>query len=116
MNKTEIKADASLIAACGLYCGACRKYLKGTCPGCRENQKASWCKNRQCCLDKGYATCAECEMDVKACKIHSNFIGKIFALLFNSDRAACIQFIKENGAEAFAREMTQRGTQTMKRK
>lgn len=116
MDKTEIKANTLNIAACGLYCGACRKFLKGSCPGCHKNEKAGWCKNRQCCLDKGYATCAECETDVKVCKIHSNFIGKIFALLFNSDRAACIRYIKENGAEAFAEEMARRGGQTMKRK
>ena len=116
MDKTEIKADASRIAACGLYCGACRKYIKGACPGCHQNEKASWCKIRQCCQNKGYATCAECEMNVKECKIHSNFIGKIFAFLFNSDRAACIRYIKENGAEAFAQEMAQRKIQTIKRK
>lgn len=27
----NIKADKQLIAACGLYCGACRKYLAGKC-------------------------------------------------------------------------------------
>lgn len=112
----EIKVDVSTIAACGLYCGACRKFLKGACPGCHKNEKAGWCKIRQCCQSKGFATCAECEMDVKACKIHSNFIGKVFALLFNSDRAACIHYIKDNGAEAFAQEMAQRKMQTMKRK
>lgn len=116
MDKTEIKADASRIAACGLYCGACRKYIKGVCPGCHQNEKASWCKIRQCCQNKGYATCAQCEMNVKECKIHSNFIGKVFAFLFNSDRAACIRYIKENGAEAFAQEMAQRKMQTIKRK
>lgn len=113
MDKTKIKTDASNIAACGLYCGACRKFLKGTCPGCHKNEKASWCKIRQCCQEKGYSTCAECEKNVKVCKTHSNLIGKLFALLFNSDRAACIQYIKENGAEAFAKEMTQRGKQTI---
>ena len=112
----EIKVNASNIAACGLYCGACRKFLKGVCPGCHKNEKAGWCKIRQCCQSKNFATCAECEMDVKACKTHSNFIGKVFAILFNSDRAACIHYIKKNGAEAFAQEMTQRKMQTMKRK
>lgn len=116
MTRTEIKADPSNIAACGLYCGACRKFLKGTCPGCHENKKASWCKIRQCCQEKKYATCAECDINVKACKTHSNLIGKIFAFLFNSDRAACIQYIKKNGANAFAEEMTQRKAQTLKRK
>ncbi len=28
------------------------------CPGCKNNEKASWCKIRQCCISKGYHTCA----------------------------------------------------------
>jgi hypothetical protein len=36
--------------------------------------------------------------------------------LFNSDRAACIRYIKEHGEQAFAKEMTQRKCQTIKRK
>ena len=31
----NIKADKAMIAVCGLYCGACRKYLMDKCPGCR---------------------------------------------------------------------------------
>ena len=42
-------------------------------------------------------------------------IGKIFAFLFNSDRAACIRYIKAYGYEAFAEEMTKRKAQTMRR-
>ena len=30
------------IAFCGLYCGACRQYLKEKCPGCRKNEKAKY--------------------------------------------------------------------------
>lgn len=112
----EISADKNNIAACGLYCGACRKFMSGKCPGCKDNEKASWCKIRQCCKSNDYRTCAECESDVTRCKIYSNFISKLFALIFNSDRPACIRYIKEHGTQAYAEEMTRRKCQTIKRK
>ena len=111
----EITINPQQIAACGLYCGACKKFLNGKCPGCKENGKASWCKIRKCCQEKGFHTCAECDKDVKECKIHNNFVGKIFAFLFNSDRAACIRYIRENGEDAFAEKMAKDQQMTMKR-
>ena len=111
----EITVDTKKIAACGLYCGACKKNRMGKCPGCHENEKASWCKIRKCCIEKGFHTCAECEMDVKDCRLHNNLIGKFFAFVFRSDRPACIRYIRENGEQAFAEEMTKRGEQTMKK-
>ncbi len=111
----EITIDAKMVAACGLYCGACKKYRMGKCPGCHKNEKASWCKIRKCCIEKGFHTCAECEMDVKDCRLHNNLIGKFFAFVFRSDRPACIRYIRENGEQAFAEEMTKRGEQTMRK-
>ena len=111
----EITVDTKNIAACGLYCGACKKYRMGKCPGCHENEKASWCKIRKCCIEKGFHTCAECEMDVKDCRLHNNLIGKFFAFVFRSDRPACIRYIRKNGEQAFAEEMTKRGEQTIKK-
>jgi len=29
----EVNMDRDLIAYCGLYCGACGKYIKGKCAG-----------------------------------------------------------------------------------
>ncbi len=112
----KIEANKKLIAACGLYCGACRKYLSDKCPGCHENKKATWCKIRSCVKGKNYHSCAECPKEVGACKIYSNLIGKIFAFIFRSDRPACISYIREHGEQAFAEEMTKRKCQTIKRK
>ena len=114
-DEIEMTNNSQQIAACGLYCGACKKFLNGKCPGCKENEKASWCKIRKCCQEKGFHTCAECDKDVKECKIHNNFVGKIFAFLFNSDRAACIRYIRENGEDAFAEKMEKDQQMTMKR-
>lgn len=85
------------------------------CPGCEANEKASWCKIRKCCEEKGLHTCAECETDIKECRFHNNLIGRFFALVFRSDRHACIRYIRENGEQAFAEEMAKQGKQTMKK-
>lgn len=111
-----IISDVKLIAACGLYCGACRKYLSGKCPGCHDNEGASWCKIRKCVADKGFRSCAECGADVAGCKTYSNLAAKIFAFIFRSDRPACIRFIKEHGEQVYADEMTKLKCQTIKKK
>lgn len=112
----SIISDVRLIARCGLYCGACRRYLQDKCQGCRLNDKASWCGIRKCVREKGLSTCAGCGTEVIDCKTYSNFIAKIFAFIFKSDRQACIRFIKEHGEQAYADEMTKRECQTFKRK
>ncbi|MBU1343752.1 MAG: DUF3795 domain-containing protein [Proteobacteria bacterium] len=113
-----IKTDINLVAKCGLYCGSCGKFQKGNCRGCLENKKASWCKVRTCCLEKNIASCADCNEfdDVMACKKYNNFMAKLFGFVFNSDRAACIDEIKEKGHEQFATQMAQNRIMTFKRK
>ncbi|OGF25952.1 hypothetical protein A2303_01325 [Candidatus Falkowbacteria bacterium RIFOXYB2_FULL_47_14] len=113
----EVKNDPSLVAFCGLYCGACKKYLTEKCPGCVKNEKASWCQVRVCCLEHGYKSCAECkEFDnVFDCAKFNNFFSKLFGFIFRSDRGACIARIKEIGLEAFAREMAEKKMQTIKK-
>lgn len=113
-----IVADTKLIAACGLYCGACRRYLNEKCPGCRENVKAAkWCKPRTCCLEKGYRSCADCKLysQVMECKDYNNFIAKIFGFIFRSNRKACIDMIKDKGYEGFAEYMAKQRLQSLKR-
>jgi hypothetical protein len=111
-------ADKNLVAFCGLYCGECKAYKKGKCPGCQKNEKATWCKIRTCCREKGICSCADCNDFTNACecKKFNNIFSKFFALVFKSDRQACIDKIKEIGYAAFAEEMTKRGAHTIKKK
>ncbi len=113
----NITADKKLIAKCGLYCGACSKFLKSSCPGCQDNIKATWCKVRSCCLEHSYGSCAECSSYAQAveCGKFNNFIARIFGFIFRSDRNACIERIKELGPESYAREMTEQQKQTIKK-
>lgn len=102
----EIIANTNLIAYCGLYCGACKKYLKGKCPGCEGNTKATWCKIKICCEDNNYKTCAECKsVGYDKCKFFNNFVARIFSFIFNSDRNKCIEYILENSIGDFAQYM-----------
>ena len=116
-NQKEIVADKNLIAYCGLYCGSCGSYMKGKCPGCKENVKATWCKTRQCCMENKLQSCADCTtIELMDCRKYNNFISKAFGYIFNSDRAACIAKIKEIGYDGFAIEMASNKRQTIKRK
>jgi len=114
----EVIADGDLVAHCGLYCGACRRYLKGRCPGCHENAKATWCKVRSCCQEHGWTSCADCEehADPNDCGLFNNVFARLFGLVFNSDRRACILRIKEVGVAPFAEEMAQKGKQSLPRR
>ncbi|MCP4673139.1 MAG: DUF3795 domain-containing protein [Desulfobacula sp.] len=114
----EITKNTQMIAKCGLYCGACPRFLKEKCNGCKDNKKASWCKLRTCCIDKNIDSCADCDefTDVMDCKKYNNFMAKIFGFIFNSNRSACISKIKEIGYDEFALQMTSNSQMTFKRK
>ena len=113
----EIVSNPELVAYCGLYCGACKAYLKERCRGCHENRRATWCKVRSCCLSNQYASCVDCEEfeDPSACKKFNNLFSKIFALVLRSDRAACIRQLRELGMEGHAQNMAEHKRQTIKR-
>jgi len=113
----KIVADKNLIAYCGLYCGACKKYLKGRCSGCHQNEGATWCKVRNCCIENSYLSCADCKefSNQSKCKMFNNFISKVFALIFRSDRQACIDLIKEKGYEHYAQKMISTEEMVIKR-
>jgi hypothetical protein len=110
-------SNPDLVAYCGLYCGACRKYLREKCPGCHDNAGAKWCKVRLCCLDNGHASCADCrEFDnPRDCKKFNNIVARMFGLLFRSDRAACIAQIRELGVQGHADKMTELRRMSVKR-
>jgi hypothetical protein len=112
----EIIADAQLVAPCGLYCGACKRYLSGGCQGCVADAKKGWCKIRSCCLENKYASCADCKIfaDCNNCKKFNNFISRIFQFIFRSDRHACIMRIKAIGCAKFAEEMAKAKLLTIK--
>ncbi len=68
-------------------------------------------------MEHGYASCAECKefSDPMSCKKFNNFISKFFALIFRSDRAACIAMIREKGYEGFAKYMAENGLQSVRK-
>jgi hypothetical protein len=117
MTVKPIVADASLVARCGLYCGACGSYLRGRCPGCAGNDRATWCKVRTCCRDHGWASCAECSehSEPKSCGKFDNFISRIFGFIFRSDRAACIAQIRKHDLARHAELMAERKAPSIRR-
>ena len=114
---TEESGNPELVAYCGLYCGACRAFLKENCKGCHENAKATWCKVRSCCASKGYASCAECATftDPRDCKLFNNPMAKLFGLIFRSDRAACIDQIRALGLAGHAQRMAEERRHTIRK-
>ena len=118
MAQREVKADKTLVAYCGLYCGACRSYLKGSCPGCHENSKASWCQIRACCAEHNYQSCADCKQypDAADCAHFKGLMPALMALLFNSNRPADVRKIRELGLDGYAAFMAERKLQTLPRR
>ena len=113
---TEIKNDPQFIAYCGLYCGACGKYLKGKCPGCKQLASPHWCKIRTCCIGQQFSSCADCSLETpNACRTFNNPISKVFQFLFGSDREKCILSIREKGAVLYAAHMAETRKQSLKK-
>ena len=116
-NDQQIIIDPQLIAFCGLYCASCGSYIKGKCPGCKENIKASWCKVRQCNIENKTLSCADCKItELMDCKKYNSFISKTFGFIMNSDRSACIRRIAEIGYSDYAAEMSSKRLQSIKRR
>jgi hypothetical protein len=113
----QVVSDSGLVAFCGLYCGGCRAYLNDKCSGCKENVKATWCKIKTCCMENKYVSCADCKdfKDVNDCKKFNNFISKIFAFVFRSNRKACIEQIQEKGKDKHTEIMASLKAHSLKR-
>jgi hypothetical protein len=114
----EIVANKNLVGKCGLYCGACKAYLKERCPGCAEAKNRGWCKVRSCCADHAWASCADCTdfSDAKECRKFHNFMSRFFGVIFRSDRPACIAAIKTMGRDAYAADMAAKKRHSIPRK
>lgn len=114
----DIVSNVELVAYCGLYFGACGFYLRDRCPGCHDNNKASWCKVRICCLEHSYSSCADCgEFENPGeCKKYNNLVSKIVGFVLRSDRAACVMQIKKMGIQGHADLMARQKKQTIKRR
>ena len=96
-----------IVAYCGLKCSDCGAYKKGRCKGCHSEKPMNKnCKIKVCTIEKNILTCAECTefTDLKDCKKLNNFISKIFALIFKSDRLGKLNHIKEIGLENYKQE------------
>jgi hypothetical protein len=114
----EVVVNQDLVSYCGLYCGACKKFINGKCPGCHENNKAGWCAVRSCNIGHNYMSCADCKEFINPvdCRKFNNFFSKFFALVFRSDRAAGVAKIKADGYRAFAAYMAAHNLQAIRRK
>lgn len=113
----EIVVDEALVSYCGLYCGSCGRYLKGSCPGCANNEKATWCKTRTCSINKGYKSCADCTVsNLRDCRTQYNFISKAFGFVFNTDRIAGLELVRAQGYSAFAQQMAEAKHMSVKRR
>lgn len=107
-NEVDITKDENLIAYCGLYCGACPRFLKGKCNGCKENNP-SWCKVKPCNLENNYTSCADCKQfdSVSDCKIFNPLLIRFGELVSRTSRKAGIQLIKDKGRTEFVNLMAE---------
>jgi len=80
----------------------------GKCAGCLENGGPPNCGIRECCREKGYRTCAECDM-LDGCKLLNAFVHKIARIVFKSDKLGNLARIRDLGVEAFVQGQIQSG-------
>ena len=96
-----------VLAYCGLVCSNCGAYRKGKCKGCHSDKPMNkGCKVKPCAMEKNYKTCADCGdfTNLKECRKLNNWISKIFAFIFRSDRIGNLCRIREIGIERFKEE------------
>jgi hypothetical protein len=97
-------APTVVVACCGLVCSDCGAYRKGRCQGCHgEKPMFRNCPVKACVKFRSFATCADCTAypDLTQCgKLH-NFISRIFAWIFRSDRVGNLNRIRQLGLEPF---------------
>ena len=99
--------DEKIIACCGLICSDCGAFKRNKCDGCHYDKPLSAnCKVKPCVISQGFATCADCKEfeNLRDCKKLNNFISKIFAFIFRSDRLGNLQTIRQTGLEDFKKQ------------
>ena len=109
-NGSESTNDVGLVSRCGLYCGLCKKFIKGVCMGCTvETSAPAWCEVKPCTIERELRSCAECTEfpNVKSCKKLYPFKYKFGELIAGMSRGAGIEMIRKEGYEGFVRFMTE---------
>lgn len=105
-NISEYEINKELVSYCGLYCGACKKYVNKECNGCKSESKVTpkWCKVKPCNEEKEITSCAECTefSDVKKCKKLYPLSYKFGEVIAQMSRKDGIEMIKNKGYEEFA--------------
>lgn len=103
--------DTRLIAACGMYCGACPSYINEKCPGCHTRGKVLFCQVRSCCHEQGIHSCGDCgeHGDPSDCSRLDNLFSRVVDRIRNTDRTECIRAIQDAGPEHYAESMARRG-------
>lgn len=98
-----------VLARCGLVCSQCGMFLKGKCQGCHCDKPMSLrCKVKPCAAERGFTSCADCKdfENLKDCGKLNNFISRIFAFIFRSDRIGNLNRIRQIGLDEFETEKT----------
>lgn len=90
----NMEANKEYIAACGLYCGACRKFISGKCPGCRQNEKAAWRRIGTCAIESRFSRM--CRMYQGCCRMRDIFKSH------DQSPVRAVAFSKDEG-DAFCR-------------
>ncbi len=98
------EVDLNYVACCGVVCGKCGALRRGRCQGCRVEPMFARCPVRACSLEKGVASCAECDEGYEDCKLLNSLIATIIRLLLRRDRRKNLAAIKQVGIDRFVTE------------
>jgi hypothetical protein len=123
MTIEQIDKDENQISYCGLYCGACPTYKSGKCESCRGNSPKCAigyknCPVRQCCVENGFFTCADCTkcVSTKECKKYNPVHVRFGEWISGTRRSKGIEMIREKGRTEFLAFMTDKNWITFKTK
>lgn len=119
--KTIEPININLVSYCGFYCGACPKFIKEECDGCKgDNAKCAIgyksCKVRSCCIENEFSSCADCNKyeSTKECKIYNPLMIRFGQFITRTNRSLGIELIKEKGETEFVKYMIDKNWVTIK--